>query len=192
VLTIRKIGSGQAGDYSAYLAGRAQDERDAWQATQGDYYTGSDGDAPDAAGIWRGDASTLSALGVELDAVVQREELARALRGLRSDNGERLRRPGANGVVNSHDLTMGAPKSVSVLWAQSNGERRAAIEQAVRDAAESTVRYMALTTGCVQRRTDDGKRVWEPARGVASAHFVHLSRVKISEPSLGLRVSLRY
>jgi conjugative relaxase-like TrwC/TraI family protein len=184
VLTIRKIGSGQAGDYSAYLAGRAQDEHEAWQATQGDYYTGSNDDAPDAAGIWRGDASTLSALGVELDAVVQREELARALRGLRADNGERLRRPGANGVVNSHDLTMGAPKSVSVLWAQSDGERRAAIEQAVRDAAESTVRYMALTTGCVQRRTDNGDRVWEPARGVASAHFVHHTARRASDASV--------
>src|SRR5690606_35945455 len=69
-----------------------------------------------------------------------------------------LRRSGANGIVNSHDLTMGAPKSVSVLWAQSSPERRAAIEQAMREAAEATVRYMALTTGCVQRRTESGDR----------------------------------
>lgn len=184
MLTIRKIGSGQAGDYSAYLAGRADDEREAWRARQGDYYTGSGEGTPDAAGIWRGDAPTLSALGVDQDAVVQREELARALRGLRADTGEQLRRTGANGVVNSHDLTMGAPKSVSILWAQSDPERRAAIEQAMREAAESAVRYMAFTTGCVQRRTESGERVWEPARGVASAMFVHHTARRVSSASV--------
>lgn len=190
MLTVRKIGSGQAGDYSAYLAGRADVEREAWKAQRGDYYTGpGDDGAPDAAGNWRGDASVLDALGVSPDAVVQHEELARALRGLRADNGEVLRRPGANGVVNSHDLTMGAPKSVSVLWAQSSAERRAAIEQATREAAEATVRYMALTTGCVQRRVESGERVWEPARGVASAQFVHhtarrASAAEVPDPHL--------
>ncbi len=167
MLTVRKIGSGNAAGYSQYLTGRADDEREAWHE-RGDYYTG-DG----AAGEWHGDTSTLDALGVTPGAHVEREQLARALRGERADSGEQLRRPGANGVVNSHDLTMGAPKSVSVLWAQSDGEQRAAIEQALKDAAEATVRYMALTTPCVQRRTESGERVWEPARGVASAHFVH-------------------
>ena len=72
MLTVRKIGSRQAGDYSAYLAGRADDEREAWKTQRGDYYTGpGDEGAPDAAGIWRGDASVLDALGVAPDAVVQ-------------------------------------------------------------------------------------------------------------------------
>lgn len=173
MLTVRKIGSMQAGDYSGYLTGRADDEREAWQAQRGDYYTGPADGASDAAGLWRGDASALAALGVEQDAAVSRDALARALRGQRADTGEQLRRPGANGVVNSHDLTMSVPKSVSVLWAQSTPERRAAIEQATREAAEQTVRYMALTTACVQRRTETGERVWEPARGVAAAYFVH-------------------
>lgn len=167
MLTVRKIGSGQAGDYSQYLTGRADDEREAWQE-RGDYYTG-DG----AAGEWRGDAATLQALGVEDHSPVEREQLARALRGQRADTGEQLRRPGANGVVNSHDLTLGAPKSLSVLWAQSNAQQRAAIEQALKEAAEATVRYMALTTPCVQRRTESGERVWEPAQSIASAQFVH-------------------
>jgi conjugative relaxase-like TrwC/TraI family protein len=173
VLTVRKIGSLQAGDYSGYLTGRADTEREAWQAQRGDYYTGPAEGATDAAGLWRGDASALAALGVEQDTVVGRDALARALRGQRADTGEQLRRPGANGVVNSHDLTMGVPKSVSVLWAQSTSERRAAIEQVTREAAEQTVRYMALTTACVQRRTETGERVWEPARGVVAAYFVH-------------------
>jgi conjugative relaxase-like TrwC/TraI family protein len=185
VLTIRKIGSGRAGDYSAYLAGRADSEREAWRERQGDYYTGSGEDGtPDAAGIWHGDASALAALGVDAGATVERDELARALRGLRADTGETLRRPGANGVVNSHDLTMGTPKSVSVLWAQSGPERRAAIEQAAREAAEVTVRYMAFTTDCIQRRTERGERVWEPARGVASAHFVHHTARRASSASV--------
>lgn len=167
MLTLRKIGSGNAAGYSQYLTGRADDEREAWQS-HGDYYTGDS-----AAGEWVGDASTLAALGVDGGQQVEREALARALLGERADTGEQLRRPGANGVVNSHDLTMGAPKSVSVLWAQSTAEQRAAIERALTDAAERTVRYMALTTPCVQRRIESGERVWEPARGVASAQFVH-------------------
>lgn len=189
MLTIRKIGSMQAGDYSGYLAGRAHDEQEAWRAQHGDYYTGPAEGAPDAAGLWRGDASVLTALGVEQDAVVERKALARALRGQRADTGEQVRRPGPNGVVNSHDLTMGVPKSVSVLWAQSSAERRAAIEQATREAAEATVRYMALTTQCVQRRTDSGERVWEAARGVGAAYFVHhtarrASAAQVPDPHL--------
>jgi len=52
---VRKIGSLQAGGYSGYLTGRADDEREAWEAQRGDYYT-----APTALafplggeGLWR-------------------------------------------------------------------------------------------------------------------------------------------
>jgi len=101
--------------------------------------------------------------------------LARALRGQRADTGEQLRRPGANGIVNSHDLTMGVPKSMSELWAQSTPECRTAIEQATRKAAEQTVRYVALTTACVQRRTETGEacvgeRAWRRGCVLCASH----------------------
>lgn len=41
----------QAGDYSSYLTGRADDEREAWQAQRGDCYTGPAEGASDAAGL---------------------------------------------------------------------------------------------------------------------------------------------
>lgn len=73
MLTLRKIGSGSAAGYSLYLAGRADDEHEAWQI-QGYHYTG-DG----AAGEWIGDASTLAALGVEQGREVERAALARGV-----------------------------------------------------------------------------------------------------------------
>lgn len=166
MLTVRKIGSVQAADYSAYLVGRADDEQHAWRE-RGDYYTGEH-----AAGEWAGDEPALSQLGVQGGERVERDQLAQALRG-RTVDGAPLRVAGANGVVNSHDLTFGCPKSVSVLWAQSSAEQRILIETAARDAADHAVRYMATTTPCVQRRVGRRERVWEPARGVAHAQFVH-------------------
>ena len=68
MLTVRKIGSTQAGDYSGYLTQRADDEREAWDAQRGDYYTGPADGSTDTAGLWRGDASTLDALGVDQDS----------------------------------------------------------------------------------------------------------------------------
>ena len=121
------------------------------------------------------------------------------LQGQHVQTGEQLRRPGAlkreardehgqalldddgrpvlervTGVAHV-EMTMSVPKSVSVLWAMADEHDRQTIEQALLEAAERTVQYMAQNKAVVHRRGKDGVRVREPAAGAAVASSLHVT-----------------
>ena len=73
------------------------------------------------------------------------------------------------------EMTMSVPKSVSVLWAMADQHDRQRIEQALLEAAERTVQYMARNKAVVHRRGKDGVRVREPAAGAAVASSLHVT-----------------
>lgn len=97
-----------------------------------------------------------------LDATVERQALARVLQGLHPTGGEPLgqvqrykdgreRQPG-------WDLTFSAPKSVSTLWSQLDGEHRLAIESAQRNAVSRALDYIQAEAGW-SRRGKGGQHV---------------------------------
>jgi conjugative relaxase-like TrwC/TraI family protein len=156
------------------------------------------GAPPRANAIWLGDDDALAALGLERGQEVTVEALAAGVQGQHASSGEQLRRPGTvvRELVDEHgkmvlddagqpvrervqgvtsiDMTVSAPKSVSVLWAMANAADRAVIEDAMLTAAERTVQYMTQTKAIVHRRVDDA-RVREPGAGVAAACSLHVT-----------------
>ena len=73
------------------------------------------------------------------------------------------------------EMTLSVPKSVSVLWAMADEHDRRRIEDALLEAAERTVQYMAKNKAVVHRRGKDGVRVREPAAGAAVASSLHVT-----------------
>ena len=73
------------------------------------------------------------------------------------------------------EMTLSVPKSVSVLWAMADEQDRRRIEEALLEAAERTVQYMARNKAVVHRRGKDGVRVREPAAGAAVASSLHVT-----------------
>lgn len=116
-----------------------------------DYYL--DGGEP--AGRWFGDGAT--ALG--LHGTVQREALVSLAAGLEPETGRplvqaqagRQRQPG-------WDLTLSAPKSVSVIWALAGQELRGQIQRAHDSAVEDALQYMS-DSASFARRGRGGRQV---------------------------------
>lgn len=149
---------------------------------------------PGTSSAWLGSPGMLGRLGVTPDAPVLADQLALALQGRSVTTGERLRREGwiARNLVDddgrplfdadgkrrqvrvlgtkSVDLTVSAPKSVSVVWSQAGADVRRAIERAMVDAAAAMLRCMTETKPVVSYR-----RVLGPARGSAAAAAVHVT-----------------
>src|SRR4030088_650345 len=93
-----------------------------------DYYS-RDGEPP---GRWAGHGAEL----LSLVGPVTHAEFDAALQGVDPKTCERLAQVGGRGREHSAgwDMTFSAPKSVSVLWALSEGHDREAIEKAHRSA----------------------------------------------------------
>ncbi len=108
------------------------------------YYT--DGGEPP--GRWWGESAEL----LGLVGQVEPEELSNIANGM-SPSGARALVRNAKGKTRraGFDLTFSAPKSVSVLWSQSDAELRAAIEKAQRSAVEAALSYLE-EEACRSRR----------------------------------------
>jgi conjugative relaxase-like TrwC/TraI family protein len=106
---------------------------------QDDYYL-RDGEPP---GGWAGEGAAR----LSLAGPVTKSEFEAALKGIDPKTGERLAALG--GRLQDHaagwDITFSAPKSVSVLWALSEGRDRPVIESAHRAAVSTATRYLEQT-----------------------------------------------
>jgi conjugative relaxase-like TrwC/TraI family protein len=118
--------------------------------------------------IWLGSTPMLAQLGVEPGKRLVVKELGRALQGREAKSGKRLRREGwiEKDLLDEHhrrvydeqgrpcrirvrgtrsvDLTLSAPKSVSVVWSVAAPPLRAEIEAAMLAAAEAMLENMTL------------------------------------------------
>jgi conjugative relaxase-like TrwC/TraI family protein len=140
-----------------------------------DYYS-RDGEPP---GRWAGrGAERLSLVGP-----VTHAEFDTALRGVDPKTGERLAQVGGRGREHSAgwDMTFSAPKSVSVLWALSEGHDRQVIEQAHRSAVLAATAHLEGTAGWARRGR--GGSVRERTAGLLMAQFDHHTS-RESDPQL--------
>ena len=140
-----------------------------------DYYS-RDGEPP---GRWAGrGAERLSLVGP-----VTHAEFDAALRGVDPKTGERLAQVGGRGREHSAgwDMTFSAPKSVSVLWALSEGHNRQLIEQAHRSAVLAATAHLEATAGWARRGR--GGSVRERTAGLLMAQFDHHTS-RESDPQL--------
>ncbi|MGF1630209.1 MAG: MobF family relaxase [Kiloniellaceae bacterium] len=132
---------------------------------QDDYYS-REGEPP---GRWGGGAAAR----LSLKGPVTQSEFDAALNGIDPKTGERLVQRG--GQAQSHaagwDMTFSAPKSVSVLWALSEPQERAAIEAAQRTAVIEATRY--LEKEAAWSRRGQGGRCREQAACLLVAQFDH-------------------
>jgi conjugative relaxase-like TrwC/TraI family protein len=140
-----------------------------------DYYS-RDGEPP---GGWAGrGAERLSLVGP-----VTHAEFDAALRGVDPKTGERLAQVGGRGREHSAgwDMTFSAPKSVSVLWALSEGHDREMIERAHRSAVLAATAHLEATAGWARRGRGGATR--ERTAGLLMAQFDHHTS-RESDPQL--------
>jgi conjugative relaxase-like TrwC/TraI family protein len=140
-----------------------------------DYYS-RDGEPP---GRWAGrGAERLSLVGP-----VTHAEFDAALRGVDPKTGERLAQVDGRGREHSAgwDMTFSAPKSVSVLWALSEGTHREAIEQAHRSAVLAATAHLEANAGWARRGRGGATR--ERTAGLLMAQFDHHTS-RESDPQL--------
>jgi len=132
---------------------------------QDDYYT-REGEPP---GRWAGGAAAR----LSLQGPVTKSEFDAALNGIDPKTGERLVQRG--GRAHSHaagwDMTFSAPKSVSVLWALSKPEDRAAIEAAQKTAVMAATTYLEREAAWSRRSQGGSHR--EQAACLLVAQFDH-------------------
>jgi conjugative relaxase-like TrwC/TraI family protein len=151
LLTVAKIGAGQAEPYARYLEGRTQ------ASGAGDYYL-RDGERVEAQGRWVLGDRGAAAIGVADRSAPVEPGAFRALMAVRNPaSGAELRRSGARGgAVCAIDATFSAPKSVSTVWALACPELRPAIERAHERAVDRAVAHAAAHVPMVRRRLDGG------------------------------------
>jgi conjugative relaxase-like TrwC/TraI family protein len=140
-----------------------------------DYYSRG-GEPP---GRWAGrGAERLS-----LTGPVTHAEFEAALQGLDPKTGARLAQIGGRGREHSAgwDMTFSAPKSVSVLWALSEGSERVAIEQAHQSAVLAATEQLEENAGWARRGR--GGSVREQTAGLLMAQFDHHTS-RESDPQL--------
>jgi conjugative relaxase-like TrwC/TraI family protein len=152
VLTIGKLGTGQEAYYLDSVAGGIED-----------YYAG-EGEAP---GRWLGSGSR----DLGLEGEVERAHLRRILAAEHPKTGRALagRRGGLR--VPGFDLTLSAPKSVSLLWALGDAETRQAVRECHDRAVDAALGYMERQAAWVRRGAGgtEGRR----AHGLIGAAFRH-------------------
>ncbi|MBV8960137.1 MAG: relaxase domain-containing protein, partial [Actinobacteria bacterium] len=135
-----------------------------------DYYL-SGHEAP---GCWTGKGA--AELGLE--GRVLPDDLRAVLEGDDPHSGERLvgwhKRPG-------YDLTLSAPKSVSLLWGLGNRSTAAAVEESHEAAVDAAIAYLE-DAACLVRRGRGG-RVRLPGVGLVGASFRHRTS-RAGDPNL--------
>ena len=135
-----------------------------------DYYLS----AEEAPGRWTGKGAAQ----IGLTGPVAPEDLRAVLDGDNPRSGEHLvgwrKRPG-------YDLTLSAPKSVSVLWGLGNRSTAEEVEQAHEDAVDAAISYLE-DAACLVRRGRGG-RIRIHGVGLVGASFRHRTS-RAGDPNL--------
>ena len=120
-------------------------------------------------GRWAGEGAAR----LSLEGPVIRSEFEAVLKGIDPKTGERLTAVGGKNQNHAAgwDVTFSAPKSVSVLWALSDADKRPAIEQAQRVAVATVTKHLEHTAAFARR--GKGGAIREPAAGLTLAKFDH-------------------
>lgn len=167
MLSASSIGSGRGGGYARYLEGKTV------APERGDYYLTPDGVLTEAPGQWLSDPGTLERLGIDPAVPVEGVDFIALMEGRHPGTGEWLRKAGADGSRGGGiDVTFGAPKSVSVVWALGDPWQREQIEAAHAKAVERAMGYMRDRVGVVRRRYG-AEVVEEPAKDLIAAAYRH-------------------
>jgi conjugative relaxase-like TrwC/TraI family protein len=140
-----------------------------------DYYTRG----VEPPGRWAGQGADR----LSLRGPVTRAEFEGALGGLDPKTGDRLVQHGGRGRDHSAgwDMTFSAPKSVSVLWALSEGPDRRMVEQAHQSAVLAATAHLERTAAWARRGRAGTVR--EQTAGLLMAQFDHHTS-RESDPQL--------
>ena len=175
MLSISKLSAG----HSRYYLHEAGDRVDVVESV-GDgveeYYVGGS----EARGEWLG----AGARELGLTGLVEGESLRRVLDG-EDEAGVPLRASPVPVSVAGFDLTLSAPKSVSVVFALGDMAAREAVREAHDRAVRAALGYVERTAAAV-RRGAGGARV-EPANGLVAAAFRHRTS-RAGDPQLHTHV----
>ncbi|HEY7831044.1 MAG TPA: MobF family relaxase [Solirubrobacteraceae bacterium] len=166
-MTASSIPADRAGGYARYLESKTV------EPDRGDYYLTPEGDMVQAPGRWLMDKETMERLGVNTSGTVEGEDFIALMEGRHPTTGEWLRAVGAGGGRGGGiDVTLIAPKSVSVVWALGEAWQREGIEQAHARAVEQTILYLREQVPVVRRRYGE-EVIEEQARDVIAAEYRH-------------------
>jgi conjugative relaxase-like TrwC/TraI family protein len=170
VLTIGKLGTG-----------RGQLEYYEQQVAAGieDYYAGRG----ECGGAWRG--SGVRALGLDQSQPVERRAFMALMQGLHPGDRSVLRRMGACSKVAALDLTLSAPKSVSVLFAIGDDRTSSALLEAHERAVDAALAYLEREA-CWTRRGHCGAEHLRGEGFIAASYRHRMSRA--GDPQLHTHV----
>jgi len=159
-----KVPGSSATTWSKYLVS---------EASRGDYYT-HDGKGGRAAPTqWHGPEQLLRSYDIDPDKAVELRHLRPLMHGFDPVTKEPIRPAGSDKTrVAAIDLSYGAPKDVSALWATSSPYRRAQIEVAHKRAVKSALQRTEREVAVVRRKTGGVQR-FETAKGLLSAEALH-------------------
>jgi conjugative relaxase-like TrwC/TraI family protein len=120
-------------------------------------------------GRWAGEGAARLAL----EEPVIRSEFEAVLKGIDPKTGARLTAVGGKNQTHAAgwDVTFSAPKSVSVLWALSDADKRPAIEGAQRVAVATATKHLEQTAAFARR--GKGGAIRETTAGLTLATFDH-------------------
>ncbi len=174
MVTASSIPADRAGGYARYLESKTV------EPDRGDYYLTPEGDMVQAPGRWLMDKETMERLGVDTGGLVEGEDFIALMEGRHPTTGEWLRAVGAGGGRGGGiDVTLSAPKSVSVVWALGEAWQREGIEQAHARAVEQTILYLREQVPVVRRRYGE-EVIEEQARDVIAAEYRHTTARGVS------------
>ncbi len=164
MMSIGKLRAGQEGYYLAAVA-----------HTIDEYYT----EAGEVPGRWLGTCAAQ----LQLVGEVHEDDFRAVLSGVDPSTGEALRR--RNASLHAFDLTLSAPKSVSLLWALGDTDTAAAVVEAHEHAVDQTIGYLERE-GVRSRRGHNGIEAVEGG-GVIGAAFRHRTS-RAGDPQLHTHV----
>jgi conjugative relaxase-like TrwC/TraI family protein len=176
MLSIGKLATGQA-DYYLEQAHAPITRADAVCSGVEDYYLRSG----EARGEWMGAGAR--ALGLE--GLVSDDPLRRVLDGNDPRAGLPLGRPHAGKRVPGFDVTLSAPKSVSVLYGVGDEDLRRAIQTAHDRAVADAFGYLERHTAVTRRGAGGVHSI--PGRGLVAAAFRHRTS-RAGDPQLHTHV----
>lgn len=178
MMTAKSIPASRSAGYARYLDGQTQ------APEQGDYYLGRDGRPAEAPGVWLSDPDALRRAGVQRPGVVEPADLRALMAGHRPGQPtEYLRAAGPDGTrAGGLDVTLSAPKSVSVMYAGGTERVRHAIASAQHIAARGTIVYMRDHVPLASRWDPElGRSVDDLAAELHAAGYLHTTSRSVGE-----------
>jgi conjugative relaxase-like TrwC/TraI family protein len=174
MVTASSIPADRAGGYASYLESKTV------EPDRGDYYLTPEGDMAQASGRWLMDKSTMERLGIDTSGLVEGGDFIALMEGRDPGTGGWLRAAGAGGGRGGGiDVTLSAPKSVSVVWALGEAWQREGIEHAHARAVEQTILYLREQVPVVRRRYG-AEVIEEQALDVIAAEYRHTTARGVS------------